>query len=104
MPSPSIIPEHSDRDTYLVLDDFGPNFTGRAWRETDENAADRETVIHNLLAGEYSNPVRIVCFNSVEGWCRDVTVDLADEVRRRVVEYDQISETLIEFLETNMRR
>ena len=30
--SPSIVPEHTNRDVYLVLDDFGR----LAWRETDE--------------------------------------------------------------------
>jgi hypothetical protein len=53
-------------------------------------AGDRETIIRNLLAGEYSSPVRIVCFNLAEGWCRDATKDLADEVRRRYVETDEV--------------
>jgi hypothetical protein len=34
--SPSIVPG-SDRDVYLVLDEFD-NRLGRAWRETDEVA------------------------------------------------------------------
>jgi hypothetical protein len=85
-----------------VLDDFGARL-GRAWRETDEEAADRETLIRNLLSGEYSKPVRIIAFNSVEGWCRDVTADMADEVRRRIVEQDRISEGLLAFLDENRR-
>jgi hypothetical protein len=97
----SCIPRHGpEQDTYLVLDDFGPRY-GRAWRETDADAADRETLISNLLSGEYSKPVRIIAFNSVEGWCRDVTADVADEVRRRVVEQDRISEALLAFLDAN---
>jgi len=34
-----------------------------------------------------------------EGWCRDVTVDIADELRRRYVEYDELPEAVLEFLE-----
>jgi len=34
-----------------VLDDFGR--FGRAWRETDECEADRQTVVANLLSGQY---------------------------------------------------
>ncbi|MGA8898757.1 hypothetical protein [Bradyrhizobium sp.] len=94
--SPSIAPHGPDQDTYLVLDDFGR--TGRAWRETDEGATDRETLILNLLSGEYKNPVRIVTFNTAEGWSRDVTVDVADEVRRRLVECGEISESILAFL------
>jgi hypothetical protein len=33
-------------------------------------------------------PVRIVAFNAAEGWCRVVTVDIADQLRRRSVEYE----------------
>jgi hypothetical protein len=81
--SPSIAPHGPEQDTYLVLDDFGR--LGRAWRETDEYATDRETMIRDLVEGEFKNPVRTVTFNTAEGWCRDVTVDIADELRSHVV-------------------
>ena len=87
--SPSIVPEDTNRDVYLVLDDFGR--LGRAWRETDEAETSRATLVQNLLDGQYENPVRIVAFNATEGWSRDVTVDIADELRRRYVEYDEVS-------------
>jgi hypothetical protein len=38
-------------------------------------------LVRNLLEGQYENPVRIVVFNTAEGWSRDVTVDIADELR-----------------------
>jgi hypothetical protein len=57
--SPSIAPHGPEQDTYIVLDDFGARL-GRAWRETNADAADRETVARNLLSGEYSHPIRIV--------------------------------------------
>ena len=73
--SPSIVPDAADRDVYLVLDDFGR--LGRSWREIDEERADRETVTRTLWTGKYSDPVRIVAFNTAEGWSRDVSQDLA---------------------------
>jgi hypothetical protein len=76
---------------------------GRSWRETNEDATDRETLIGDLLAGDYNNPVRIVAFNIVEGGSRDVTVDIADGLRRRLVECDEISEAVLQFLEANRR-
>jgi hypothetical protein len=100
--SPSIAPDGPDQDIYLVLDDFGR--IGRAWRETDEDGADRATLVRDLLAGEYNNPVRIVAFNTSEGWSRDVTVDIADEVRRRYVEFDDVPESVLAFLEAANRR
>ena len=57
----------------------------------------------DLVEGEFSNPVRIVAFNIAEGWCRDVTVDIADELRCRVVEYGEISQSAIQFMQANQR-
>ena len=75
----TLVPEDTThRDIYLVLDDFGS--LGRAWRETDEASTSRATLIRNLLEGQYENPVLIVAFNMVEGWSRDVSVDIADDV------------------------
>ena len=99
--SPSIVPLAS-QDTYLVLDDFGGRL-GRAWRETDEEGADRETLIRDLMDEQYSSPVRIVAFNTADGWSRDVTMDIADEVRRRFAEYAEVPASVQQFLETAVR-
>jgi hypothetical protein len=64
-----------------VVSDFGRH--GLAWRETDVEATDLETIIADLLDGQYTNPVRIVGLNVAEGWSRDVSEDIADEIRRR---------------------
>ena len=95
------VPEAS-QDTYLVLDDFGGR-QGRAWRETDEEATSRDVLIRDLVDGQYGNPARIVAFNTAEGWSRDVTKDIADELRRRLVEYDEVPASLQEFVETASR-
>jgi hypothetical protein len=79
--TPSIVPNGHDQTDYLVVGDFGRK--GRAHRETDVEAADLETVIVNLLDGQYSNPIRVVAFNTFEGWSQDVSADIAQEVRRR---------------------
>jgi hypothetical protein len=79
--SPSIVPSLEDRDIYLVLDDFGGRL-GRAWSETGEKHTDRETLITDLMTGQYSNPVRVVAFNTAEGWSRDVSEEIADELMR----------------------
>jgi hypothetical protein len=79
--APSIVPNGDDQNVYLVVDDFGPN--GRAYRETDVETADLETVILNLLEGQYKNPIRVVAFNTAEGWSQDASADIAQELRRR---------------------
>src|SRR6516165_11640872 len=97
--SPSIVPEGADHDTYLVLDNFGR--IGCSWRETDADNADRETLIRDLVEGQYSHPVRIVAFNTAEGWSRDVTMDIAEELRRRYVEFGELSASGFDFLQAN---
>jgi len=79
--SPSIVPDDLDRDVYLVLDDFGSRL-GRSWRETDEADTDRATLIRYLLEGQYSSPVRVIAFNTAEGWSRDVTEEIAAELAK----------------------
>lgn len=79
--TPSIVPNSDDQNVYIVVDDFGRK--GRAFRETDVETADLETTIANLLAGEYSNAVRVVSFNTAEKWSQDVSADVAQELRRR---------------------
>lgn len=77
--APSIVPlDRLDRDIYLVLGDFGARAV-----ETDEQDTDRETVLRDLISGQYAYPVRIVAFNAVEGWSRDATEDIADAVAER---------------------
>jgi hypothetical protein len=95
--SPSIVPVNADSDIYLVLDDFG--FLGRAWRETDEADTNRATLVQDLLDGQYDDPVRIVAFNTVEGWSRDVTEDIVDELRGRCAEIGEIPIFLQDFLD-----
>jgi hypothetical protein len=99
--SPSIVPQWADEDTYLVLDDFGQ--IGCAWRETDMKSADRERLIRDLADGHYRHPLRIVAFNTAEGWSRDVTMDIADELRRRYDEFGELSASAFDFIEANRR-
>jgi hypothetical protein len=77
---PPLNPEN-DVTVYLVVEDFGD--LGQAFRETDLAEADHETMVRNIISGEYGNPLRVVAFNTVEGWSRDVSEDIANEVLDR---------------------
>jgi hypothetical protein len=79
--APSVVPQHAEQTVYLVLDDFGDN--GAAFRETDPNQADLETTIENLIEGQYRRPVRVIAFNTAEGWSEDVSHDVAAEIQLR---------------------
>jgi hypothetical protein len=75
--TPSIVPTVGDEMVYLVAEDFGQ--IGRAWREADYEATDLETVIQDLLTGQYRSPIRVVAFNTAERWSEDVSEDVAHE-------------------------
>jgi hypothetical protein len=79
--TPSIVPRGDDHDVYLVVDDLGR--LGRVWREADYATTDFETIVTDLLHGQYKNAVGIFAFNTAEGWARDVSADIAAELRRR---------------------
>jgi hypothetical protein len=100
--SPSIVPDSFDRDIYLVLDDFGDRL-GWAWPETDVAHTDRATVIRHLLEGQYSSPVRIIAFNTAEGWSRDVTEDIAAELAQACADRGEISPSIADFIDDHTR-
>jgi hypothetical protein len=66
-------------------------------------STDRKTLIRDLVDGQYHRPIRIVAFNTAEGWSRDVTVEIADELRRRYVEFDDVPASVLDFLEAVRR-
>ena len=78
-----------------MLDQFGGRL-GRAWRETDEEDTDYQTVIRHHLEGQFSNPVRVVAFNTAEEWSRDVSDQVADALRERCA---AVPDCLAEFFE-----
>jgi hypothetical protein len=82
-PTPGLVP-HFDVTVHIVLDDFGK--AGRVYRETGEEDTTLGSVVDDLLTSQFNNPVRVVAFNTSEGWSRDVSEDVAREVLRRVVE------------------
>jgi hypothetical protein len=97
----TLVPEETDRDVYLVQDDFGS--LGRVWPETDEAGTNRTWMVRSLLEGQYKNPIRIVAFNTAEGWSRDATLEIADELRRYCVEYGEVPASILKFLEMTKR-
>jgi len=86
----------------LVLDDFGSRL-GRSWRETDEANTDRATLIRHLLESQYSSPVRIVAFNTAEGWSRDVTDEIAAELAQACVNRGEMPPSIADFIADHTR-
>jgi hypothetical protein len=96
--TPSIVPNGDDQTVYLVADDLGR--FGRVWREADVDHTDLETVIQDLLEGQYSNPIGVFGFNPFEGWSQDVSHDVARELRRRCdLQLRDVPGAIVDFVE-----
>ena len=97
--NPPLVPDEQPFNVtvYIVLNDFGQ--LGRSYLETDEANADEKTVVSNIISGQYSNPIRVVAFNTVEGWSRDVTEDIAHAVLEREESYSDISDPAKKFVD-----
>jgi hypothetical protein len=85
MPRPVSTPS-DDATVYLVLNDYGS--LGLAYDETDPAKADREAIIRNFLTGQYRDALRVVAFNTAEGWSSDVSEDIALEILQRAFDAD----------------
>src|SRR6201992_4357677 len=92
--TPSIVPTHEGQTVYLVVDDLGR--LGRVWRETSVDETDLETVIQ---------PICVFGFNPWEGWSRDVSADVAQELRRRCdLRLRRLPESIVDFVKRHEGR
>ena len=68
----------NDVTVHVVLCDFGE--LGPAWIEIAEDSADEDSIVEGILCGEFAHPLRVVAFNTEEGWSRDVSEDIAKKL------------------------
>ena len=74
---PSTVPFGADQTLYLVMDVRGAK--GQEYQNPVERP-DFDTVIDDLLAARFSNPVGIFAFNTLEHWTTDISKNVAEEI------------------------
>ncbi|MCK1636116.1 hypothetical protein IVA95_00600 [Bradyrhizobium sp. 157] len=98
--SPGVVPYGADETVYLVVDSFS---NGTVYRETEIEKADVETIVGDLLSGQYNSPVRVVAFNTLEHWSEDVSSDIAAEIQMRCdVDGVPVPEYLTDFVQSHV--
>jgi hypothetical protein len=70
-----------DQTVYFVVDRFG-KFSS-VHRETEIERTDLETIITDLMSGQFNDPIRVVAFNTLEHWSEDVSNGIALEIQTR---------------------
>ena len=66
--------------------------------ETAETDTERSILIRHLMEGQFGSPVRVIAFNTAAGWSRDVTEEIARELRRRCSDQGEVPRSLEAFL------
>ena len=74
----SVVPYGADQTIYVVVDN-----RGQGGGETQFERADLETIVNEFLAGQFFDPIRVVAFNTLEHWSKDLSSDVASEVQAR---------------------
>jgi hypothetical protein len=98
--TPKVVPYGADQTVFLVIDRFGG--LGTAYRETEVERTDLETIVSDFISGQFNDPVRVVAFNTLEHWSDDVSVDIATEVQTRCdIEGVAVPEHIRDFVDTH---
>ena len=90
---PSIVPTASE-DFYLVINNYGR--LGTAFADTDLDRANYETTIADLIAGQHSDPLRVIMFNPETNRSEDVSHMVAQELLRRLGLEDRNEPSVLE--------
>jgi hypothetical protein len=90
------VPYGADETVYLIIDRFS---TGTVYRETEIERTDLETIISDLLTGQFNDPVLVVAFNTLEHWAADVSADVAAEIQTRCdIQREPVPDHLSDFV------
>ena len=79
--SPGFVPYGADQTVYMVVDRF--RASGSDYRDVEVERTNLETIIGDLMSGQFNDPVRVVAFNTLEHWLEDVSADVAAEIQTR---------------------
>jgi hypothetical protein len=75
----TVVPYGADQTLYIVVDSLSARASG--YREIEIERTDLESIISDLLIGQFNDPVRIIAFNTLEHWVEDVSNKVAEELQ-----------------------
>jgi hypothetical protein len=91
-----IVPYGADETIYLVVDRIGRR--DGIDRETEVERPDIETILTELMSGRFNDPIRVIAFNTLEHWAKDISAEIAAEIRVRCdIEGEEIPEYIRDF-------
>ena len=78
---PTVVPYGADQTVYLVFDRSGASCNDCPEKGIERD--DLETIISDLLTGQFNAPVGVMAFNTLEHWIEDVSSQVAEEIQTR---------------------
>jgi hypothetical protein len=99
----SVVPYGADQTIYVVMDGLGHRGTFSQDREVERS--DLETVLADLMSGQFNDPIRVVAFNTLEHWSKDVSAEVAHEIQCRCdIDRSDVPQYLAGFIELHIGR
>ncbi|WFU43213.1 hypothetical protein QA640_12625 [Bradyrhizobium sp. CB82] len=97
VPSSLDVPYGADQTLFVVIDQIG------GAREIRIERADLDQAIGEFIAGCFSDPVRVISFNTLEHWVKDISADVALEIQSRCdIEGTDLPDHLRDFVERHI--
>ncbi|WP_407188182.1 hypothetical protein [Bradyrhizobium centrosematis] len=94
--SSPVVPYGADQTLFVVID-RRDNST-----EIPIERSDLEATIGELVAGCFNDPVKVISFNTLEHWMKDISTDVAGEIRARCdIEGVTMPDYLSDFVESH---
>jgi hypothetical protein len=95
LPSPNV-PYGADQTLFVVIDRRDKATEIRVER------SDLEATIGELVAGCFNDPIRVISFNTLEHWMKDISTDVAGEIRARCdIDGIRLPDYLSDFVESH---
>jgi len=95
--SSPMVPYGANQTIYVVEDRISRT------RELRIERIDFETTIDDLMAGCFSDPLRVTCFNTLEHWVKDISAETVVEIQSRCdIEGTDLPDHLTDFVERHI--
>ena len=94
--SSPVVPYGADQTLFVVIDRLNRT------TEIQIERSDLDVAIGELVAGCFSDPVKVLSFNTLEHWMKDISTDVADEIRARCdIDGVRLPDYLSDFVESH---
>jgi hypothetical protein len=91
------VPYGADQTLFVVIERISGT------REIRIERSDLDQAIGEFIAGCFSDPVRVISFNTLEHWIRDISAEVAVEIQSRCdIEGAELPDHLRDFVESHI--